>query len=229
MLDAKLDLRRLNRNQKRAINKRRLSVLFVEKVRPQARAFLVWDSDQKGLALQVQPTGYRAFKFIYRFRDRPRWFHIGAADAIGLADARKKAAELMLEVLNGKDPAGEKRRVASPQHSPCWSAAISRYAKRKNKSWRQADHLVRRWVLPLWADLDACTITRADVRAMLGKINGPILANQVLASASAIFTWAGKQEILTHNPCRGLERHATASRERVLSDARSAVVLAGVL
>jgi integrase len=205
--------------QKRAINKRRLSVLFVEKVRPQSRAYLVWDSLQRGLVLQVQPTGYRAFKFIYRLRGRPRWFHIGAADAIGLANARKKAAELMLEVLNGKDPAGEKR---SGRQSTAFAMLVSRYleyAKRKNKSWKQADHLGRRWVLPLWADLDACTITRADVRAMLGKINGPILANQVLASVSAIFTWAGKQEILTHNPCRGVQRHATASRERVLSDA----------
>ena len=83
---------------KRAINKRRLSALFVQKVRPQAHAFLVWDTDQKGLAVQVQPSGYRAFKVIYRHRHRSRWFHIGDAKAIGLADARTKAAELMLAV-----------------------------------------------------------------------------------------------------------------------------------
>jgi integrase len=46
-----------------------------------------------------------------------------------------------------------------------------------------------------------------------------VLHNQVLASTSAIFTWASRQEILLHNPCRGVERHATVSRERVLSDA----------
>jgi integrase len=52
----------------------------------------------------------------------------------------------------------------------------------------------------------------------MSKINGPILANQVLASASAIFTWATKQELLANNPCRGVERNARVSRERVLSD-----------
>jgi len=31
----------------------------------------------------------------------------------------------------------------------------------------------------------------------------------VLASASAIFTWATKQELLANNPCRGVERNAT--------------------
>src|SRR5262249_47860089 len=50
------------------------------------------------------------------------------------------------------------------------------------------------------------------------SIAGASLANQVLASASAIFTWATKQELLANNPCRGVERNATVSRERVLSD-----------
>jgi len=52
----------------------------------------------------------------------------------------------------------------------------------------------------------------------MSKIDAPILANQVLASASAIFTWATKQELLANNPARGVERNATVSRERVLSD-----------
>src|SRR5262249_47139867 len=72
--------------------------------------------------------------------------------------------------------------------------------------------------LPAWGALRANTLTRADVRSVMSKINGPILANQVLASASAIFTWATKQELLANNPCRGVERNATVSRERVLSD-----------
>jgi integrase len=57
------------------------------------------------------------------------------------------------------------------------------------------------------------------VRALFGNIEAPIQANQVLASVSAIFTWAVKQEILANNPVRGVERHTTVSRERVLSDA----------
>ena len=206
---------------KRVINKRRLSALFVQKVRPQAHTFSVWDTDQKGLAVQVQPSGYRAFKVIYRHRHRSRWFHIGDAKAIGLADARTKAAELMLAVVrDGKDPAAEKR---IGREFTTFGALASRYveehAMKRNKSWKQASALVRRHLLPAWGELDASAITRADVRAVLGKIAAPVLANQVLASASAIFTWAGRQEILTSNPCRRVERHATVSRERVLSDA----------
>jgi integrase len=66
--------------------------------------------------------------------------------------------------------------------------------------------------------LDANSISRSDVRAMMGKIDAPITANQTLAAASAIFTWAVKQELVPNNPCHGVERNATQSRERVLSD-----------
>jgi integrase len=54
----------------------------------------------------------------------------------------------------------------------------------------------------------------------MGKLNGkgPVLANQVLATASVIFSWATRQELLAHNPCRGVERNTTVSRDRVLSD-----------
>ena len=54
---------------------------------------------------------------------------------------------------------------------------------------------------------------------MMARIEAPIVANQALASASAIFSWAVRQEILTVNPCHGVDRNPTSDRERVLSDA----------
>jgi hypothetical protein len=199
--------------------KRKLFPLTAAKLKPETRAYLVWDTLQRGLVLQVQPTGYRAYKLIYRHGNRPRWYHIGATDAIGLSDARKIAAELMLEVIRGKDPAAERR---TGRQALSFGVLAERYRKeyamRKNKSWKQAAGLIARYVLPQWGGIAAATITRSDVRALFGKIAAPIQANQVLAATSAVFTWATKQEILTHNPCRGVERHATTSRERVLSD-----------
>src|SRR5262249_3527421 len=98
------------------------------------------------------------------------------------------------------------------------SRYVEHYAKRRNKSWQQADALVRRYLLPRWGKLQAASLTRADVRGVMARIEAPILANQVLAAASAIYSWAVKQEVLTSNPCRGVERNETKSRERVLAD-----------
>jgi integrase len=200
-------------------NKQKLTTSTVSRARPSATPYLIWDDVQRGLALQVQPSGYRAYKLIYRFHKRPRWYHIAAADAIALNDARKIAATLMLKVIQGQDPQAEKRAErGSGSFAELAQRYVDEYAKKRNKSWKQAEDLVHRYLLPTWGDLDASTITRSDVRSLMGKIAFPIAANQTLAAASAIFTWAGRQEILTNNPCRGVERNATQSRERVLSD-----------
>src|SRR5262249_41544669 len=75
-----------------------------------------------------------------------------------------------------------------------------------------------RYLLPRWAKLDIGNIRRADVKAAMATIAAPVLANQVLAAASAIFSWAMRQEIIAANPCSGVEKNDTTSRERVLSD-----------
>jgi hypothetical protein len=194
--------------------------LFLAKLKPETdRAFLVWDAHQHGLAISVQPTGAGAWKCIYSYHGRPRWLHLGDARAIGLADARVLAGEAMLAVARGKDPAAERKAERGKgTFGELAEAYVERYAKRENKSWKQADALVKRYLLPRWGKLQATSITRADVRAALCRIEAPILSNQVLAAASAIFSWAVKQEIVPANPCRGVDRNKTSSRERILSD-----------
>jgi integrase len=200
--------------------RRKLNSLFVRKVRGEPDgAYNVWDTEQRGLALQVQPSGYRSFKLVYARAGRPRWYHIGDAAKIGLADARRIAARVMLAAIEGKDPVAERQ---AERGAGTFAELAERYlvqhAKKHNKSWQQADRLVRRWLLPRWGKLGVDAIHRADVKAMMGRIEAPVLANQVLAAGSAIFAWAVKQDALKINPCIGIDRNPTQSRERVLSD-----------
>jgi integrase len=205
-------------------NKRRLTDGFVRTVRPDPdRATLYWDTLQYGLALSVQPTGHRAWKCVYTARRGPSWVHLGNAGAIPLTDARRLATRIMVQVAEGGDPYAD--RLALRDRGSFEQVAaryVAEYASRKNKSWKQAETLVARYLLPRWAKLDVGTIRRSDVKSAIAAITGPVLANQVLAAASAIFSWAVKQEIITSNPCSGVERNDTTSRERVLSDAEIA-------
>ena len=202
-------------------NKRKLNDLAVKRLKPAPSPFTVWDTQQRGLAVVVQPTGHKAWKAVYSRHGRPRWYHIGNADSIGLADARKLASRVLFQVAEGKDPAAERK---AERNRGTFAELAQRYveehAKRNNKSWKQADALVRKYLIPRWSKLPASDIARSDVRAMMASIAAPITANQTLASASAIFGWAIKQEIggITINPCHGVSRNATSSRERVLLD-----------
>jgi integrase len=201
-------------------NRRKLSEIFLRQLKPAVgRPYVVWDTYQRGLAVVVQRTGSAAWKAVYSRNGRPRWFHIGLVGAIGLADARKLASRVMFAVAEGKDPAAER---AAERGRGTFEELATRYleehAKKKNKSWKQADSLIRRYVLPRWAKLATADISRGDVKTMLRKIDAPISANQTLAAASAIFSWAIKEDLLKDNPCRGVARNETTDRERVLSD-----------
>ena len=202
-----------------APRKQKFSDGFIKRLKSlPTRAYAVWDTRQPGLAVVVQPSGHRAFKFVYSFKSRPRWYHIGNA-VIPVAGARKLAASVMLKVVEGKDPAAEKKAERQGNtFAELAQAYVDRYAKKKNKSWQQADKLVRKRLIPRWGKLPAAGITRADVKAMMSRIAAPIVANQTLAAASAIFTWAIREDILQTNPCKQVERNATNERERVLSD-----------
>jgi integrase len=189
----------------------------VGKLKPQARPYAIWDLRQPGLAVLVQPSGHKAFKFVYSFRGRPRWYHIGNA-VLAVSDARRLAAGVMLKVIEGKDPQADKQADRGSTFADLAKAYVERRAKKKNKSWPQADKLVRKHLIPKWGKLAASSITRSDVKAMVERIAAPTVGNQTLAAASAIFSWAIREDMLKTNPCMKVERNATASRDRILSD-----------
>jgi integrase len=198
-----------------------LTDLAVRKLKPVAGgAFMVWDAYARGLGVKVMPTGAKSWKFLYSRHGRSRWLHLGAVGAVDLAGARELVAEAALAVVRGQDPAADRRAArATGTFADLASQYVERYAKRHNRSWCQADALVRRHLIPMWGSLQASSINRADMRAMMARIEAPVSANQTLAAASAIFSWAVNEEILAGNPCRGVARNPTRSRERVLSDA----------
>jgi integrase len=213
---------RLDGTPAKAPNKRNLSDAFLRSVKPDPeRVTMVWDNKLRGLVLAVQRSGRKSWKAVYS-HSRPRWYHIGSADAIGLADARKLASRIMFQVAEGKDPVAD--RVAERGHGTFAELAeryLNEHAKKHNKSWKQADFLVRTYLLPRWAKLSS--VTRRDVEVMHASIEKPVLANQVIAAASAIFNWAVKKAIITINPCVGVDRNKTKARERVLSESEVAL------
>jgi integrase len=199
--------------------RRRLTELFVRRLKGGERTYVIWDELARHLALRIQPTGARSWYAVYSRHGRPRWLHLGDAAAIGLADARTMAAEAMLAVARGGDPAADRRAErGAGTFADLAARYVEQHARKVNRSWRQADALVRRHALPRWGKLQASSITRGDVKALMARIEAPIVANQTLAAVSAIFSWAVKEEIQLTNPCKLVGRNATRSRERVLSD-----------
>jgi integrase len=194
-------------------DKRKLTDVMVRK---EQKRGLIWDTHQRGLVLRIRAR--KTWQCIYRANGKVRWYRIGDAGAIGLADARVMAAEIMLAVAKGGDPAAERRAKRSAgTFGELATKYVEQHAKKHNKSWKQAAQLVRRYGTERWGKLPAESISRTDVRGVLSKLK-PVMANQVLAAISAVFSWAVSQDQIETNPCTGIKRNQTQSRERILSD-----------
>jgi integrase len=160
---------------------------------------------------------------VYSFGRKPRWYRIGPA-AMGAALAKIRAKVLTGEVALGKDPQAEKMAKNRDRGGLTFEQLHERYveewAKKRNKSWAQADKLIRTNVLKNWGERRAAEITRADVKQLFGSISTdrPVLANQVKHAVSAVFKFAIDEEVVAVNPCKGVKDNPTSTRERTLAD-----------
>jgi hypothetical protein len=83
----------------------------------------------------------------------PCWYPLGNARAISLADARRLAGRITYQVAEGGDPHADRLALRGR-----WSFEqvarryVEEHARRRNKSWRQADALVANYkcLLPRW-------------------------------------------------------------------------------
>ena len=155
----------------------------------------------------------------------------------------------------GADPATE-HMVASTAADDFATVAVQflqRYAKPKNRGWKETARLIGLIPDPTnpsddpatfvahqdgakkWGHRKVADITRADINRHLDGIvdrGSPIAANRVFAALRKMFGWAETRYALTANPCDRVERpSAEVSRDRVLSDdeLKSVWVAAGEL
>jgi integrase len=183
--------------------------------------YVAYDSKLPGLCVRVEPSSRKTFYFVYSIRRRVRWYKIGHV-AMGTAAAKIMAKELIgITAARGRDPQAERRAGrGGVTFAQLQQRHLAEFAKTHNKGWKQPDYLIRKYVLPRWADLRAVEITRGHVKALFGQlsINRKPLANQVKAAISAVFSFGVTEEIVEKNPCAKVRDNPSSSRDRVLSN-----------
>jgi len=211
----------------RAPRRRHLTEFYIERLRPEAESVLVWDDDPKRLALAVQPSGHKTFVLVYPFRGKTRWYSIADAGDLPLAEARNIAYRLLGQVAQGIDVQYEKRKaLVAARTEGTFDTAVTgylAYARRKNKSWKQTEWMIRKYLSPRWGRLKVADIGRSEVKSLFNRTTtegGPALGNAVLAAAGSVFTWLIKEQDapLPAHPCHGITCNKLVARERHLSD-----------
>ena len=89
---------------------------------------LVFDDEQKGLAVRVTASGGRTYLAQYSYAGEKRRVPLGAFDAISLAQARTAARAIMGDAAHGRDPATERKENALAKKRKASRRAHSRHA-----------------------------------------------------------------------------------------------------
>jgi integrase len=68
-------------------------------------------SDDRGLFLEVNPTGSRLWRYRYLLHGKDKRIALGSYPQVGLAEARQKRDEVQRQIAGGADPVLERRRA----------------------------------------------------------------------------------------------------------------------
>jgi integrase len=180
-----------------------------------------WDSALPSFGIRVSTGNRKTWTIYYRFHGRKRRLTIGTYPNTTLAEARRRARNLLSRVSNGDDPAAES---AVLKHAATFNdlqdTYVARHAKPKKKSWRNDVYLIKRFLLPKWRHVKACDVSQADVQAVIDAIapSGPVLANRVLALISKLFAFSIAKKWRHDNPAHGIDKPTLERpRDRVLT------------
>ena len=191
-------------------------------IKPENGQIDYWDTSVPGFILRVSYGGRKVWGLIYRHEGRKRRLTLGTYPPLSLADARAKANDALREVAQGKDPAADKlEQRRAETFGEMVAEYIEKHAKAKKRSWRKDERAFERDLLPRWRNRKATSITRNEVVRSLDDIierGAGIQANRTLEILRKCFNWAISRDIVSHNPCVGVERPAEEhARERVLT------------
>jgi integrase len=204
---------------------------------------LVFDDEQRGLAVRVTVGGGRTFLCQYSLHGQKWRVPLGACSAISLAKAREAAAAIMGDVAKGRNPAAERKEAAAAERVKrardrlTLSVLIDDW-HRLHLAGRRASYAAEAVRALHYAfadvlddaaeDLDRTTIVRLlDTQTRRRKrkgengarSGGAAMVGRTAAYGRAAFAWAVKRGMVHANPFAHLPvTKGIAKRERVLTD-----------
>ena len=204
----------------------------VTAARAKKREEFLWDGQLPGFGVRIKPPsgknpdGVKTFFVQYRIGPQTRRVKIGRHPAFRVEQARTRARALLGEISSGGDPSLRARRARTRQGDTVEAIGadfIERYAKAKGRrSWKETERISKVYVCPKIGRRPIRDVKRRDIIELLdhvGAINGPIMANRVLAAVRKLFNWAIGRDIIEASPIVGIERPGEEkSRDRVLTD-----------
>jgi hypothetical protein len=189
----------------------RLTALAVKRATKQGRY-----ADGGGLYLQVSTAGTKSSLYRYTLNGSNHEMGLGPVSAIGLADARIRAAEVRKLKWEGVDPLQKKREERAAAKAEDGKAitfqnAATAYSAAHKAGWKSAKHgdqwtnTLRDYAYPVFGDLPVQRIEVAHVMKVIEPIwrTKTETASRIRGRIEAVLGWAQAHGYRTgENPAR---------------------------
>jgi integrase len=190
-----------------------------------------WDASLKGFGyLQRTDAGgtlRKSFTIQYRFAGKQRKIKLGDANKLNVDAARKKAAKLFGQILNGTDPQAAKDAERIEAAKLTFAGAVEQYLQMKAGELRPSSlksltlYLTGARYFPSLHRKPLDSITRGDVARHLDEIaseSGSPSASRARAHMSSFFMWCLRRGHCKENIILATEEPKGGDqRKRVLS------------
>lgn len=183
------------------------------------------DASCPGLSLKHTANGVKSFRFAFRLGKRTGTITLGKYPDTNLRVARDEANKLRGLVAAGVDPRllkKEKLKKADLTVAAMIDTFVEKYARPKNKSWKQAEANLRLYLAPTLGMRAIDDVRRADIHAILDDLMAQekgTTANRALAHIKKYFGWLVERDLLEHSPADRIKRPFNETpRDRYLTD-----------
>jgi integrase len=223
------------------LTERKIEVLTVDGA---SKDRLVFDDEQRGLAVRVTASGGRTYLAQYTLHGQKWRIPLGACSAVSLAKAREAAAAIMGDVAKGLNPAAVRKENAKAEQArrvrnrltlrvliEDWHRLhlADRRASYAAEAVRALHHSFGDVLDDAAEDLDRAAVvlaldalTRRRARQHADGANrrkGAAITGRTAAYGRAAFAWAMKRGMVQYNPFVDLPVFkASTKRQRTLSD-----------
>lgn len=201
----------------------------IKAAKPQDKAYTL--SDGEGLALHIQPTGAKWWRFRYRFNGKPGLLSLGTYPDTGLKAARLERDRLKDLVKQGIDPSQnrqEEKLIAKIVSENSFEAVARQWWKdwRSTRTERHAEYVLRRLeadVFPVIGNKPVTDITTPLLLMTVKKIEarGALdIAKRALQTCGQIMRYAVAHGLAERNPAADVKPADALKSARKTNHAR---------
>jgi|SRR5215472_995179 len=190
------------------------------KPRPNSKRDYYRDDEVRGLQIGVNAGGTKTFYLSRFISGRHERVPLGAFPEMNTEAARAKAINLNSSIIDGGNPAEERREIRDGQTlQEMFDYWLTNYAQEHKRTWKDDEWKFGKY-LHSWRLRRIVEITKNDVvqlHAHLGRVHGHYTANRVIELLSAMYSRAISDWGYKHtNPAAGVKGYKETKRRRFL-------------